>query len=180
MNSALNTILRINYPEVFRGSEKQPSLVFSHDSGWYSIVDSLCMSFVSPSRQKYTSYQYIKSFLGQRRYPGGKIITHEDIDGAYHEWEKADKSIARVWEMKEKFGILRVACEVSSPSDYNLIQMAETLSSQTCEICGLSGPQVMTYPISWHKTLCPVHADLKYGKEAIDYRQDNAKFKDLS
>ena len=58
-----------------------------------------------------------------------------------------------VFDVKEKFGILRVYTESVSEVDQEIIDSAEILSTIICECCGAPGELRMDLP--WRKTLCP-------------------------
>jgi len=75
--------------------------------------------------------------------------------------------------IKEKFGGLRVRCDIQSDEVFKLVKNAIVESENTCELCGQPGSlcrketfrqdgfngfrvtEVINY---WYKALCPVHA----------------------
>lgn len=70
--------------------------------------------------------------------------------------EKADEEGAEIFQVKEKFGGLRIYIkdhdEMSDELE-NMIAEAESKSLKTCEECGGSGSLVGVG--GWIKTLCP-------------------------
>ena len=63
----------------------------------------------------------------------------------------------KVVQIKEKFGTLRFYIGAGGDDDiYSYIQMAEVMSSITCENCGAPGTR--TSPPGWIRTLCPTCA----------------------
>jgi hypothetical protein len=72
--------------------------------------------------------------------------------------------MARIVEMKEKFGTLRIYCEtppaVTAAVD-RIVAAAEEQSGRTCEICGNAG--VLYDVADWLATRCVAHAHLRPG-----------------
>jgi hypothetical protein len=66
----------------------------------------------------------------------------------------------RVWQVKEKLGGLRVACEalplIAAAPVSRAIERAEFLSFATCEACGAPGRLMSDN--GWWLTRCPAHA----------------------
>jgi hypothetical protein len=58
-------------------------------------------------------------------------------------------------QVKEKFGTLRFYVNEATDYQYELIDRANTLSQNTCEVCG--APGTADYKRSWIKTLCEEH-----------------------
>lgn len=65
------------------------------------------------------------------------------------------KGAIYVAQVKEKFGTLTVYWNASTPYIDGATSMAELVSGNTCEECGLPGARVMG---GWLKTLCKKHA----------------------
>jgi hypothetical protein len=66
-------------------------------------------------------------------------------------------------QVKEKFGGLRFYTGPCTDRGYTLINMAETLSVRTCEVCGKHGQTCNRTGGYWLKTVCKEHAaELKY------------------
>jgi len=64
-------------------------------------------------------------------------------------WDK------QVCQVKEKFGGLRFYINGASNDIHNRISEAETLSYETCEVCGGKGE--LRTKIRWYTTLCDKH-----------------------
>jgi hypothetical protein len=58
-------------------------------------------------------------------------------------------------QIKEKFGSLRMYYDGGDARAAGIVDMAETLSSCSCEVCGAPAT---TQPGRWVSTLCPQHA----------------------
>lgn len=65
----------------------------------------------------------------------------------------------RASQVKEKFGTLRFDMSAETSEMTKLIDEAELLSAETCEVCGASGKLNETR--EWVLTLCPKHWDKK-------------------
>lgn len=72
----------------------------------------------------------------------------------HNEVEKKSLSV-KICQIKEKFGTLRVYVDGSNEFIAGLIQMAESISGHTCEICGKPGE--IDINRNWYKTLCKFH-----------------------
>lgn len=59
----------------------------------------------------------------------------------------------RYFQIKEKYGRLRVYVDKSSPEVAELIREAERQAAETCEQCGAPG-RLMVRNNSWYQTLC--------------------------
>lgn len=60
-------------------------------------------------------------------------------------------------QIKEKFGGLRVYDSVHDDTIFGIVQMAETMSYHTCELCGQSAQLCSNG--HWLRTLCPACAE---------------------
>ena len=56
---------------------------------------------------------------------------------------------------KEKFGKLRISVHSSNPEVRAWIDFAESLSTRTCEICGMRGRLI--FLDGWQRVRCPDH-----------------------
>jgi hypothetical protein len=74
-----------------------------------------------------------------------------------------------IFQIKEKFGGLRIGCSVHNPIIIKLVQDVENKSYITCEICGDTGK--LRTDLNWIRTLCTKHyneykiSDLEENKE---------------
>ncbi len=67
--------------------------------------------------------------------------------------KKADLSGVRLFQVKEKFGTLRVYADDPTPEVKALIAKAEALSETTCETCGMPG-SLRKKSSGWVYTAC--------------------------
>jgi len=135
MKEELDKKLCEKYPKIFKnrnGSMQETCMCwgFSHDDGWYDIVDSLCAS--------------IQNHINNKRYQF-REMSQEDFD------EEHQIVAAQV---KEKFGGLRFYIDGGDDWVYGAISMAESMSYRTCEVCGAPGK---TRGTGWIRTTCDEH-----------------------
>ena len=135
MKEELDKKLCEKYPKIFKnrnGSMQETCMYwgFSHDDGWYDIIDSLCAS--------------IQNHINNKRYQF-REMSQEDFD------EEHQVVAAQV---KEKFGGLRFYVDGGDDWVYGAISMAESMSYRTCEVCGAPGK---TRGTGWIRTTCDEH-----------------------
>ena len=135
MKEELDKKLCEKYPKIFKnrnGSMQETCMCwgFSHDDGWYDIIDSLCAS--------------IQNHINNKRYQF-REMSQEDFD------EEHQVVAAQV---KEKFGGLRFYVDGGDDWVYGAISMAESMSYRTCEVCGAPGK---TRGTGWIRTTCDEH-----------------------
>ena len=135
MKEELDKKLCEKYPKIFKnrnGSMQETCMCwgFSHDDGWYDIIDSLCAS--------------IQNHINNKRYQF-REMSQEDFD------EEHQVVAAQV---KEKFGGLRFYVDGGDDWVYGAISMAESISYRTCEVCGAPGK---TRGTGWVRTTCDEH-----------------------
>jgi hypothetical protein len=130
MRDELDRMLCEKYPKIFRDRNKSAQETcmcwgFTHDDGWYDIIESLCANI-----QAHVDWK-------RRQHPE---LTDEEFD-AQHQVVAA--------QVKEKFGGLRFY--VDNCDDYvrGAVAVAESMSYRTCERCGdkahrRSGGWIMT------------------------------------
>lgn len=112
MNPKLDIYLVEKYPKIFvnrYGDMKETAMCwgFEHNDGWFWILDNLCYS--------------IQSYI--------------DNNNKYRE---EDKKISQVvaTQVKEKFGTLNFYYTGGDAYIDGMVDLAETLSANTCEFCG--------------------------------------------
>jgi hypothetical protein len=135
MKEELDKKLCEKYPKIFKnrnGSMQETCMCwgFSHDDGWYDIVDSLCAS--------------IQNHINNKRYQF-REMSQEDF-------EEEHQVVAA--QVKEKFGGLRFYIDGGDDWVYGAISMAESMSYRTCEVCGAPGK---TRGTGWIRTTCDEH-----------------------
>ena len=67
------------------------------------------------------------------------------------------KKELRIFQIKEKFGALRLYVNTSDKAVNALIQEYEEMSSGICEVCG--NPGQLLVKSSWYKTRCEKHSE---------------------
>jgi hypothetical protein len=182
MRKELDEELCRKYPEIFRDRHGNPvkSWMFECSDGWYGIIDSLCFniqSYIENNRERIKTRERIlqeKEFALQGNWDA--IYTNEDgkkwLATATPEqlenikeyllfiskhWEKEIEEIPQVIaeQVKEKFGTLRFYVNYQDDYITGLIDMAESMSGRTCEVCGNHGK--MRHG-GWMRVLCDEHA----------------------
>src|SRR6267142_2317798 len=66
--------------------------------------------------------------------------------------EEAERGLAIIMQIKEKFGKLRFYCHNSSDKLDDMIDSAEAESGRICEMCGKPGRMMVKG--GWYKTVC--------------------------
>jgi hypothetical protein len=182
MRKELNEALCTKYPEIFRDHHGNPvkSWMFECGDGWYGIIDSLCFniqSYIRINQERIKTRERIlreKEFALQGNWDA--ILTDEDgkkwlatatpeqlenrkeyLLSISKHWEKEIEDIPQVVAMtvKEKFGTLRFYVNYQDDYITGLIDMAESMSGRTCEVCGNHGE--MRHGM-WIRVLCDEHA----------------------
>lgn len=132
MRDELDRMLCEKYPKIFRDRNKSSRETcmcwgFTHDDGWYDIIESLCANI-----QTHVDWK-------RRQHPE---LTDEEFD------EQHQVVAAQV---KEKFGGLRFY--VDNCDDYvrGAVAVAESMSYRTCERCG---DKAHRRSGGWITTLC--------------------------
>lgn len=178
MRKELDEKLCKDYPEIFkdRHSDAQHSAMcfgFEVDDGWYDMIDFLCSQIMAPVRE---AEQYVKFVRNQlQKKPEDRDELHKKtyneflLQSSEQHLKNLVENIPVATQVKEKFGGLRFYVANGTEKHHALIHVIEKLSYRVCEECG-SMEGTMLYPIGWHRTLCPKHADIQYGLEALQYR----------
>jgi len=155
------------YPEIFKNRNADMTATamcwgFECDDGWYALIDTLCSSLMG-------EVNYL------RRAVENKYHKPDEIEKLKKLLAEAEAAIPVASQVKEKYGGLRFYVEYSTDKQDAFIDFAESLSYRICEVCG-SMHDTQSYSLGWVKTLCPTHADERYGEEAAsEYREKNAR-----
>jgi hypothetical protein len=171
------------YPELF-GVEEDSQEPFAHFGfecgiGWYDIIDKACQIIYSEYKHHLYMQKMYKRDLDdiektiQKRQSWDKDKTREWIiahtEASYSSYskmaEEEKERLPKTAQIKEKFGTLRWYVNNADKTSQKIIDFAELMSENTCEVCGEYGK---TYTTGWHKTFCLKHAIEKYGKEKVD------------
>ena|SRR5229473_402860 len=126
-------------------------------------------------QQLYDKYPSIFIFINEDMRKTAMCWGIECDDGWYDILDKLCENIVKsgfhikATQVKEKFGTLRFYTNYSSDTIDNLIENAEKLSEQICEVTGKPG-ELMSTSGNWHgwlKTLSP-EAALELGYKKIE------------
>jgi hypothetical protein len=147
MRQDLEEKLFQKYPKIFSQKDlpmTQTLMCFGFEcgDGWYNIIDALCRNI-----QNHIDHKIINNKFNQKQnLPEEEIIQIEAT------------------QVKEKYGSLCFYVNYSDEYVDGLIDMASTISSMTCEICGNPGKQNKN---GWIITLCNVCREQKEKKDKI-------------
>jgi hypothetical protein len=133
MNPKLTRKLWLKYPNLYRDKNAPitRSLIpfgFECGDGWYDLIDNL-----SKELEKLCKLENSK-------------LTKKKIAEGYG---------YRASQVKEKFGTLRFYMSFETDEMSDLIDLAEKVSAETCEICGKPG--ITRGFLAWVQTLCAWH-----------------------
>lgn len=126
--------------------------------GWFNILWALLTTIEDMLKHDQSRNEYLQKEIELATH---KQAPYENLSACEIE-EKVAKWTAqlnppldfKVVQIKEKFGTLRFYCAQTSSDIDGAIYMAETLSEQTCEVCGRPG---ILRNGSWLKVLCDEH-----------------------
>lgn len=171
------------YPELF-GVQEDSQEPFAHfgfecNIGWYDIIDKASQIIYSEYKHHLYMQKMYKRDLDdiektiEKRQSWDKDKTREWIiahtEASYSSYskmaEEEKERLPKTAQIKEKFGTLRWYVNNADKTSQKIIDFAELMSENTCEVCGEYGK---TYTTGWHKTFCLKHAIEKYGKEKVD------------
>lgn len=143
MRKELDQKLCADYPKIFSnrfGDMKETAMCwgFECDDGWYNILNVLCAN--------------IQSHIDWRNSRRESMLKHNPYNQ-----EIPDEVLQVVAEqIKEKFGTLRFYYHGGDEVIDGMIQMAESISTFTCEKCGAPGKLRGT---GWLYTACDNHTN---------------------
>jgi hypothetical protein len=134
---------------------------FEVGNGWFHILNQLSYMLCSDWIQAKSAYEFLKDregltmFKGQET-AGNPIVTKEAIEKARLRVETEYMRVPLASQVKEKYGTLRFHIHGGTDVHYAYIDMAEALSSVTCEVCGGKGRRSH---YGWIVTRCKEHED---------------------
>lgn len=134
MKDELDKALCEKYPKIFKmrnASMSETAMCWGFDcgDGWYGIIDAACSNIQSHIKWKRKSEPFAS-------------MTEEEFDEIH-------QPVAV--QVKEKFGGLRFYADNCDDYTRGVIDMAESMSYRTCEVCGSPGVKRSG---GWIKTLC--------------------------
>lgn len=135
MREELDKALCEKYPKIFRDRNADMSVTcmcwgFPGD-GWYNIIDWLCGAIQNRCDN-------VKHYVGDKLVPVCEQVVAVQV--------------------KEKFGTLRFYFDGGDEAIHGMVELAEYMSSVTCEECGKPGK---LRGGGWVRTLCDKHAKRK-------------------
>lgn len=182
MNENLDSALTIKYPKIFRnryGSMRETAMCwgFSHDDGWYNIIDMLCANIqghINQSRRKRLNALLYNRALSRAikgdmsSYNRMKAWEQKHIDEDLLDPEPQLKMVPEACpqvvadQVKEKFGTLRFYYHGGDDVVHGMVCLAESMSGVTCETCGKPGHLRSG---GWIQSLCDDHSN---GREPLE------------
>ena len=179
MTPELDNKLCNQYPKLFaqRNSSIYESAMawgLAVDDGWYNIINVLCYSVQSridySRKQRSSAIKYNRALTRALAGDTGGMLRHfssvkpspqwaidfckKAIDDATYKTVPDAVPQLTVMQVKEKFGTLRFYADGGDTATYCMINMAESMSSCTCEQCGAPGKLRSS---GWARTLCDLH-----------------------
>ena len=135
---------------------------FECGDGWFNIINNLSLQFCSEWLYAKKEYERIAGRVGERKYltedlgDWNPIITEEMVAERKARMFDEEDKIPVAIQVKEKFGGLRFYIAGGNDEHYALINFAESLSYNTCEVCGKPGKANRD---GWITTRCNEHRD---------------------
>jgi hypothetical protein len=178
-----------HYPKLFRDRYKPMTETcmcwgFSHGSGWFNIIKSLCSNIqhhINWSRKNRASaLQYNRCLKRALAGNNSSLIWYfTPLSGKATEWtyRSVEESVTHaklrevpdacqqviVDQVKEKFGTLRFYYHGGDDTVDGMVRMAEAMSGCTCEQCG--NPATTSSNGGWVSTRCQPCKDAKLAAE---------------
>lgn len=158
MREELDKKLCEKYPKIFcdrNGDMSKTCMVwgFSHDDGWYNIIDTMCSRIQGHIDHSYERIEWVQKW-------------NDNVNSPDYEWsssvERKERPIPEPVEqvvaiqVKEKFGGLCFYFHGGDEYIRGVVDMAEAMSYVTCEVCGSVGKIRRG---GWYRTLCDEHAE---------------------
>ena len=147
MRQELDQLLCERYPKIFanRHADMKTTAMcwgFEHDDGWFNIIDQLCANIQHHIDWREKQHQWTITFNSK---------------AAPEELKDIPEVVSQVVadQVKEKFGALRFYYHGGDDIVDGMARMAESMSSVTCEQCGVPGRQRGR---GWIVTRCDEHA----------------------
>lgn len=166
MKKELDELLCKKYPEIFvdRHANMQMTAMcwgFDIGDGWFNIINVLCESLYNDYRQAKKNFNYLQKIVvtsGQYEKLEDKkhFINPIMLEKARLKMNEVKSNIPVASQVKEKYGSLRFYVNGATDKQYALIEMAESLSAVTCDVCG--APSHDQPQVGWIKTRCLEHS----------------------
>lgn len=158
MTPELDKKLVEKYPLIFRDRYEDPSKTcmywgFECGDGWYNIIDVMCAQIQHHIEWRQEQIEHTIKWNANVNDPD-----YEWIAFVPREERKVPEEIEQVVaiQVKEKFGGLRFYYYGGDDYIRGVVDLAESLSYKTCEICGAPGK---SNDEGWVTTRCKNHED---------------------
>ena len=179
MNKELDAKLVQKFPKIFKNRYYKTALNwgFACGDGWYNVIYSLCKNIqqhINRSRKNRLDALIYNRALSralkgdfssyQRLNEWERMALDKVLDDPEPQLKIVPNACCQVvaTQVKEKFGSLRFYYVGGDKVIDGMVDLAETLSSVTCEECG--SPGVLRLG-GWLRVLCDQHAE---GKEPFE------------
>jgi hypothetical protein len=162
MNTHLDNYLCKKYPKIFAERKKPMSQTcmcwgFSHDDGWFFLLDGLCGAIQRhidnpPYVYKKTLKVYaarVQNWIARKCHFHFRMLIQ---DVGFFQPKQIPQVVAK--QVKEKFASLRFYYEGGDEQISGMVRLAEILSCQICEKCGMMNETVTQNSKGWLKTTC--------------------------
>ena len=142
------------YPLLFTKQEQEPFTLFGFEcqDGWYNILYAAFDALYSPFKNAQSRMKWCVEQM--QKYPDDEKAK-EQAQQAIEHLDACQQALPLFVQIKEKFGSLRMYYDGGDARAAGIVDMAETLSSCSCEVCG---SPATTQLGRWFSTLCPQHA----------------------
>ena len=165
MNRHYDRYLVKKYEPMFRdryGDMRTTAMCWGFEcgDGWFNIINTLCGTICSEWLYAKKQYEYLKERIGKQKYDFdldesyNTVVTEEEVATAKVEMETEEEKIPVVTQVKEKYGGLRFYVHGASEEQYGMIHFAESMSYNTCDVCGDKGKPNRG---GWVTTRCAKH-----------------------
>jgi hypothetical protein len=142
------------YPLLFTRVEQEPFTLFGFEcgDGWYNILASAFDALYTPFRSAKRNVEWYTKSIEKNP---DDVLAREHLQNAITKLDEIQNDLPVFVQIKEKFGSLRMYHDGGDTRAAGIVDMAETLSSCTCEKCGAPATTRLG---RWVSTLCDVHA----------------------
>ena len=149
-----------------RAEDQQDNFGFGIGAGWYPIIGALLEGMAAPIQRAERALDVAEKNMakGATKHTWDRDYDkfteapwcQADVDAARDQLTILQASLPKIQQVKEKFGTLRFYVNSADDVTRALIDMAESLSTITCEVCGNRGTMRKG---GWLRVLCNQHAE---------------------
>ena len=141
------------YPLLFTKGEQEPFTLFGFEcgDGWYNILHAAFDALYSPFKNAQMRMKWCVEQT--QKHPDDEKARAQAQEAIEH-LDACQQALPLFVQIKEKFGSLRMYYDGGDARAAGIVDMAETLSSCTCEVCGATATTRLG---RWVSTLCDVH-----------------------